>query len=109
MGQARWRRRRLCHGHCHFGLGLSGDRDYGVFSPKTWRLADLGAKHAMLKAGLGWGSLPRPPGWHRGIGQHLITVLEEVDGKGMPHVAETDYAKTFDSRSSDFLALRELP
>jgi DNA-binding transcriptional LysR family regulator len=38
--------------------GLSGSRDYGVFSPKTWRLADLGAKHAMLKAGLGWGSLP---------------------------------------------------
>jgi DNA-binding transcriptional LysR family regulator len=38
--------------------GLSGSRDYGVFSPKTWRLADLGAKHAMLKAGLGWGGLP---------------------------------------------------
>lgn len=38
--------------------GLSGNRDHGVFSPKTWRLADLGAKHAMLKAGLGWGSLP---------------------------------------------------
>ncbi len=38
--------------------GLSGNRDYGVYSPKTWRLADLGAKHAMLKAGLGWGGLP---------------------------------------------------
>ena len=38
--------------------GLSGDRDYGVYSPETWRLADLGAKHAMLKAGLGWGGLP---------------------------------------------------
>ncbi|PNG27434.1 LysR family transcriptional regulator [Methylocella silvestris] len=38
--------------------GLSGDRDYGVFSTRTWRIADLGAKHAMLKAGLGWGSLP---------------------------------------------------
>ncbi len=38
--------------------GLSGSRDHGVFSPKTWRLADLGAKHAMLKAGLGWGGLP---------------------------------------------------
>ncbi len=38
--------------------GLSGSRDYGVFSPQTWRLADLGAKHAMLKAGLGWGSMP---------------------------------------------------
>lgn len=38
--------------------GLSGSRDHNVFSPRTWRLADLGAKHAMLKAGLGWGSLP---------------------------------------------------
>lgn len=37
---------------------LTGDRDYGVLSAQTWRLADLGAKHAMLKAGLGWGSMP---------------------------------------------------
>ena len=38
--------------------GLTGNRDYGVFSPQTWRLADLGAKHAMLAAGLGWGNMP---------------------------------------------------
>jgi DNA-binding transcriptional LysR family regulator len=38
--------------------GLTGTRDHGVLSPQTWRLADLGAKHAMLKAGLGWGSMP---------------------------------------------------
>jgi DNA-binding transcriptional LysR family regulator len=38
--------------------GLTSGRDYGVLSPQTWRLADLGAKHAMLKAGLGWGSMP---------------------------------------------------
>ena len=34
-------------------------RDYGVYSTQTWRLADLGAKHALLLAGLGWGSMPR--------------------------------------------------
>jgi DNA-binding transcriptional LysR family regulator len=33
-------------------------RDHGVMSNRTWRLADLGAKHAMLRAGLGWGSMP---------------------------------------------------
>ena len=33
-------------------------RDHGVMSTRTWRLADLGAKHAMLRAGLGWGSMP---------------------------------------------------
>jgi DNA-binding transcriptional LysR family regulator len=38
--------------------GLSGTRDHGVLSALTWRLGDLGAKHAMLVAGLGWGSMP---------------------------------------------------
>ena len=37
---------------------LTQGRDFGVFSPLTWRLADLGAKHAFLRAGLGWGHMP---------------------------------------------------
>ncbi len=37
---------------------LSQGRDFGVFSQRTWRLADLGAKHAFLLAGLGWGGMP---------------------------------------------------
>ena len=37
---------------------LSNDREFGVLSPKTWRLADLGAKHAFLRSGLGWGGVP---------------------------------------------------
>jgi DNA-binding transcriptional LysR family regulator len=32
--------------------------DQGVLSPRTWRVADLHAKHAMLRGGLGWGNLP---------------------------------------------------
>jgi DNA-binding transcriptional LysR family regulator len=39
---------------------LTADRDLGVISVKSWRLADLGAKHALLLAGLGWGSMPKP-------------------------------------------------
>jgi len=35
-------------------------QDYSVFSPKTWRLADLGAKHALLQQGVGWGNMPLP-------------------------------------------------
>jgi hypothetical protein len=27
---------------------------------KSWRLADLGAKHAQLLAGVGWGNMPEP-------------------------------------------------
>jgi DNA-binding transcriptional LysR family regulator len=37
---------------------LTEGREYGVLSPRVWRLADLGAKHAFLKAGLGWGAMP---------------------------------------------------
>lgn len=37
---------------------LTDGRDYAVMSPLTWRLADLGAKHAFLLAGLGWGHMP---------------------------------------------------
>jgi len=37
---------------------LSQGKDFGVFSANTWRLADLGAKHAFLRAGLGWGGMP---------------------------------------------------
>lgn len=37
---------------------LSKGKDFGVLSLRTWRLADLGAKHAFLRAGLGWGGMP---------------------------------------------------
>jgi DNA-binding transcriptional LysR family regulator len=37
---------------------LSAGREFGVISPSTWRFADLGAKHAFLLNGLGWGSMP---------------------------------------------------
>jgi len=37
---------------------LTKDKEFGVISPRTWRLADLGAKHALLLAGVGWGSMP---------------------------------------------------
>ena len=37
---------------------LSRGKDFGVLSANNWRLADLGAKHAFLRAGLGWGGMP---------------------------------------------------
>jgi DNA-binding transcriptional LysR family regulator len=37
---------------------LSDGRNFGVISSNTWRLADMGAKHAFLKAGFGWGQMP---------------------------------------------------
>ena len=42
-----------------FGLPSdTGGKDFGVLSTETWRLGDLGAKHALLLGGLGWGSMP---------------------------------------------------
>jgi len=37
---------------------LTKGRDFGVLAARQWRLSDLGAKHALLKAGLGWGHMP---------------------------------------------------
>ncbi|NSM56044.1 LysR family transcriptional regulator, partial [Serratia marcescens] len=37
---------------------LTQGKDLRVMSPKTWRLSDLGAKHAFLRAALGWGGMP---------------------------------------------------
>ena len=38
---------------------LTEGREFSVLSPRTWRLADLGAKHALLLEGIGWGNMPR--------------------------------------------------
>ena len=37
---------------------VTAGQDFGVIGVKTWRLADLGSKHALLLAGVGWGSMP---------------------------------------------------
>ncbi|WP_426389827.1 LysR family transcriptional regulator [Variovorax sp. R-27] len=37
---------------------LTSGKSFGVFTSSIWRLADLGAKHAFLRAGFGWGHMP---------------------------------------------------
>lgn len=39
---------------------LTQGQDYGVIGTRTWRLADLGAKHMLLREGIGWGNMPLP-------------------------------------------------
>ncbi|MFA7587562.1 MAG: substrate-binding domain-containing protein, partial [Novosphingobium sp.] len=39
---------------------LTEGREFAVISPHTWRLADIGAKLALLREGIGWGNMPRP-------------------------------------------------
>ncbi len=38
---------------------LTQGREFSVMAREQWRLADLGAKHALLKEGIGWGNMPR--------------------------------------------------
>ncbi|WP_163866043.1 LysR family transcriptional regulator [Myxococcus eversor] len=38
--------------------GKAGTADRGVFSAKSWRVADLMTKHALILGGLGWGHEP---------------------------------------------------
>jgi DNA-binding transcriptional LysR family regulator len=60
------RRRRIAPGETRQHLQLvltdrsplTAGREFSVFSPRTWRLADLGAKHALLLEGIGWGYMP---------------------------------------------------
>lgn len=64
---------------------LTEGRDFSVFSARSWRLADLGAKHDLLKEGIGWGSMPR----HR--------VQADLDGGSLvelhlPERSTLDYA-----------------
>ena len=37
----------------------AGVADQAVLSTRTWRVSELHTKHALLRAGLGWGNLPR--------------------------------------------------
>lgn len=37
---------------------LTSGQNFGVIAVRDWRLGDLGAKHMLLRAGLGWGSMP---------------------------------------------------
>ena len=38
---------------------ITEGQEFAVLSPQTWRLGDLGAKHILLKQGIGWGNMPR--------------------------------------------------
>ncbi len=59
---------------------LSAGTEFGVMSPKTWKLADLGAKLSFLKAGLGWGSMPLSS-----VKDEIVTgQLVALDIEGLP-------------------------
>jgi DNA-binding transcriptional LysR family regulator len=56
---------------------LSEGRNFGVLSPLTWRLADLGAKLEFLRAGFGWGHMPLPAIEHALARKELVRIRVE--------------------------------
>jgi len=59
----------------------SGIADQAVLSPRTWRVADLHTKHAMLRAGLGWGNLPEHLVKDDLRAGHLVTLRPKAWGE----------------------------
>ena len=74
--------------HVQLVLGDRSDytrgRDFGVLSPRTWRLGDLGAKHMLLKAGVGWGNMPRPM-VEDDLANGRLVLLDLPDARGAPY------------------------
>jgi DNA-binding transcriptional LysR family regulator len=59
---------------------LTEGRDHGVYSERTWRVADLDAKREMILAGFGWGQMPLHRVEHDlEAGRLLRLTLAEVD------------------------------
>ncbi|MES2128021.1 MAG: LysR family transcriptional regulator [Pseudomonadota bacterium] len=63
---------------------LTEGRSFGVMSAQTWRLADLGAKHAFLRAGLGWGHMPLHMVQQDLLNGDLVQIELEVQGNVGP-------------------------
>jgi DNA-binding transcriptional LysR family regulator len=64
---------------------LTEGRDFAVFALRTWRLGDLGAKHALLRAGLGWGSMPEAMvAEDIAAGRLVRLILEDLDAEPYP-------------------------
>nr|WP_137677986.1 LysR family transcriptional regulator [Parerythrobacter lutipelagi] len=63
---------------------LTAGREFSVLSPQSWRLADLGAKHSLLKENIGWGNMPR----HMVSGDLASGALVELD---LPERPGADY------------------
>ena len=69
---------------------LTAKTDFAVISPRTWRLADLGSKHLLLKEGIGWGNMPLPM-VQQDIDSGRLVHLDLPDAKGGIYSLEAIY------------------
>jgi DNA-binding transcriptional LysR family regulator len=66
---------------------LTEGQNYGVYSQNAWWLADLGAKHAFLRAGFGFGHMPLFMVEDDIARGRLQTVRIEMDGIAKPRMS----------------------
>jgi DNA-binding transcriptional LysR family regulator len=66
---------------------LTEGNNYGVFSQLTWRLADMGAKHAFLCAGFGWGHMPLAMVHAQLASGELVALADESPEVRVPPIA----------------------
>lgn len=64
--------------------------EYAVVGTRTWRLADLGAKHLLLKEGIGWGNMPEPM-VREDLASGRLVLLDMPDVRGGPYRLQAIY------------------
>jgi len=69
---------------------LSEGQEFAVVSTHTWRLADLGSKHMLLKEGIGWGNMPRPM-VQEDLASGRLVMLDMPDARGGIYTLEAIY------------------
>jgi len=58
--------------------------EFAVIGTRTWRLADLGSKHMLLREGIGWGNMPLPM-IQEDLDAGRLVRLDMPDCKGGPY------------------------
>ena len=66
---------------------LTKDVTFAVVATHTWRLADLGSKHMLLRGGVGWGNMPEHMVREDLARGRLVRIQLEPRNHGVEHVA----------------------
>ena len=69
---------------------LTKGQDFSVMSSRTWRLADLYAKHMLLRAGIGWGMMPRAM-VENDLAAGVLVELDTPDGPAFDYMVDAIY------------------
>jgi Transcriptional regulator len=64
--------------------------EFAVIGTRTWRLADLGSKHMLLREGIGWGNMPLPM-IREDLESGRLVQLDMPDCQGGPYRLQAVY------------------